>query len=670
MRGFAAVFRREIAERRLLFLTGLLGFFPFLLPFARLGTGELRSEAAFGLGIVVSIVLALGLGTSIVARDLAERRLGFYFSRPLSGWAIWAGKLGAGLTLSLGAGILVLVPALLFDPGAVRLDLLVAGGGRAALSGLLAGAATLLALLLLAHAASIMVRSRSPWLVLDLAGLSLLALLVWSAGRRLLLAGAPTLLPQIGGDWTATPVNRIAAPLVLLAFAAASAVQVSKGRTDPRRAHRFLSSVLWSFLLAFALGFEGYSRWAVAVTPADLLRVEEALPAPAGTWVLVHGPAAHRGGFWPAFLLDTLSGRFVRLPSPAYRFWPAPVHFSADGRRAAWLERQEPALASPRDLVLLDLARPGAEPVRTQLSFARDPAALALSPDGRRLAALDRSGRLTVDDLGQGARDQVRLLAALSLPAPGFEESRLQFLDSSHLRYVHSVRTRDLERTRGGGLEESVETVEVVDLEIGGGAGRPEVVGRTAPLGARAWWELSPDGRRLLVQQAEGSGEIDDARGGTRLASLAPDLRSGGFLADGRIVAVAAVAAGAGVAAGTDHRDLVLLSPEGVELRRFHFAGARSFWLGGQTLPDHLAVEVLPKEPNRGSRGSLLDLDLRTGGTRPLGRGGLRPLTRPYAAPGSAVSRLFLDSEGRLVLLDPLTGTERRVAGRPGSGHS
>jgi len=652
MKGFAAVWRREIAERRLLFLIGLLGFFPFLLPFARLGTGELRSEAAFGLGVVVSVVLALGLGTSIVARDLAERRLGFYFSRPLSGWAIWAGKLGAGLALSLGAGVLVLVPALLFAPGAFRFDLLVADGGRAALAGLLNGVAALLTLLLLAHAASIMVRSHSPWIALDLAGLSCCALLFWSAGRRLLLAGAPMLLPRIGGSWTANPVNRIGTPLVLLAFAAASASQVLHGRTDPRRSHRLLSSVLWSLLLALAFGLEGYSRWAVAVAPADLLRIEEAIPAPAGNWVLVHGPAANRGGFSPAFLLDTQSGRFVRLPSPAYRLWPIPVHFSADGRRAVWLERQGTALDSPRDLVLLDLARPGAEPVRTTLSFPSDPAAIALSPDGRRLAALDRSGRLTVDDLGQGARGQVRLLAAASLPAPNFQESRLQFLDPSHLRYVHGIRTRDLERAREGGSADTGESVEVLDLEIG--ASRPEVVGRTAPLGARAWWGLSPDGRRLLVQRPDGSGEIDDAKSGTRLATLAPDLRVGGFLADGSIAAVAV---------GPDYRDLALLSPEGVELRRFHFAGARSLWLGGQPLPDHLAVLVLPKEHrDRGRRGSLLDLDLRTGGTRPLGSGGLRPLARPSAAPGSVVSRLFLDGEGRLVLLDPATGGERRVA--------
>ncbi|HEV7518079.1 MAG TPA: hypothetical protein VGR07_17405 [Thermoanaerobaculia bacterium] len=656
MRGFAAVFRREIAERRLLFWTGLLGFFPFLLPFAPLGTGELRSEAAFGLGIVASAVLALGLGTSIVARDLAERRLGFYFSRPLSGWAIWAGKLGAGLALSLGAGALVLVPALLLDPGTVRFDLLVAGGGGAVLAGLLAGVAVLLALLLLAHAASIMVRSHSPWLVLDLAGLVTLTLLLWAAGRRLLLAGAPMLLPRIGGDWSASPVNRLGAPFVLLAFAAASAVQVFYGRTDPRRAHRCLSAVLWSLLLALGFGFEAYSRWAVAVTPADLLRIEGAIPAPAGSWVLVQGPAAHRGGFRPVFLLDALSGRSVRLRLLSYPLWRSPVHFSADGRRAAWLERSGTALDSPQDLVLLDLARPGAEPVRTALSFARDPAALALSPDGRRLAALDGTGRLTVDDLGdlagRGARGQGRLLAAVALPAPGSEANLLRFLDASHLRYVHGIRTRDLERARTGGPAETREIVEIIDLDIGGiGGGDRPVVGRTAPLAGPVWWELSPDGSRLLVQHPQGEAELYAARGGARLASLPPDLRTGGFLADSRMVAI-----------GAGWRDLVLLSPAGAELRRFHFPGARALRLGGQPLPDHLAVEVLRESRDRASRGSLFDLDLSTGSTRPLGRPGLRPLAWPEAAPGNAVSRLFLDGAGRLVLLDPATGGERRVA--------
>ena len=75
----------------------------------------MRSGVALGLALIVSLVLAMALGGSVIARDLGERRLGFYFARPISGGAIWAGKLAAAAVLAVGAGVLVLLPASLFS---------------------------------------------------------------------------------------------------------------------------------------------------------------------------------------------------------------------------------------------------------------------------------------------------------------------------------------------------------------------------------------------------------------------------------------------------------------------------------------------------------------------------------------------------------------------------
>src|SRR4029077_12545575 len=120
MRGFAAVFEREFYERRLLWVVALvLSLVPVVLPLmpgllpGGASVEDLRSGLAFGLAALLAALLALFLGTSMIASDLAERRLRFYFARPLTGWTLWAGKLTACLTLVLGAGLLVLIPAAL-----------------------------------------------------------------------------------------------------------------------------------------------------------------------------------------------------------------------------------------------------------------------------------------------------------------------------------------------------------------------------------------------------------------------------------------------------------------------------------------------------------------------------------------------------------------------------
>ena len=95
LQGLWAVLCREIAERRLLLLAAaLVGLVPLAVPFlpgvAAPDPGEIRTGTALALCLVVTAVLALTLGATVIAGDLSERRLGFYFSRPLAGWAIWA----------------------------------------------------------------------------------------------------------------------------------------------------------------------------------------------------------------------------------------------------------------------------------------------------------------------------------------------------------------------------------------------------------------------------------------------------------------------------------------------------------------------------------------------------------------------------------------------------
>jgi hypothetical protein len=634
VKGLWAVLCREIAERRLLLLgAAVMGLFPLLMPFlpgvdGRYST-DLRAGTAFALCFVVAAVLAVTLGSSVIAGELAERRLGFYFARPIAGWSIWAGKLAGASVLCLGAGFLVLLPTLLVNP---RIELgTPAWMGGAWIHGvpvflpaLAAGCATIV---LLSHLVSTMVRSRSPWLLLDLGAALAVAALFWSARQVLLREGAEAAwLRGLAGFVTAL----VAAALV------ASAIQVTRGRTDPRRGHRLLSLTFWAALGAAAAGLAAFSHWVVTVSPRDLAALEVVLPSPAGPWIGLRGPAAGRGDYFPAFLLDIASGRSVKSGvSPAYRFWWLQPVFAPDGSRAAWVEGR----AGSFDLRLLDLTRPGARPTASAVSFGEWPLRMALSPGGRLFASL-QSSSLTVDDLATG-----RLLAAVPLAVSFEEDFQLRFADDGHLRVYQA----SSERAPGGGA-----TWQLAVLDLEPGHGRLDRVGGIKVPGSSMRWALSRDGRRAaLLPRSGGPVLLADLGTGTVIATLPSqaDVVSATFLTDGRLL--------------LDERTLGsvtlrVMGQDGAEQRRFPFPMPRLVF-GGEVGPGLLTLGTT-------ARGSYADpagwtsflLNLDDGRTTPIGQG-LIPVSRGAVGPPSLGPRLFLRTGGELVYLDPATGRLRTV---------
>jgi len=629
MRSFLAVFGREIAERRLLFWIGLAGLVPFLLPLVVANGGaDLKGASAFVLAGVVCGVLSLGLGASVVARDLAERRLGFYFARPLSAWSTWAGKLGAALALALSAGLLVLLPVLLFD-GTARGVLANGGWGQ------VAGAAGLAVLLVLfADVVSLMVRTRSAWLVFDFVAAGAVGLLGWDAALRLLRAGLVGVITDQRPETLLVHALWASAPFALVALLAGSAAQVVVGRTDPRRGHRQLSTVLWGLLFAVALGLVGYSRWLVAATPADLAGIDYAYPDPTGGAVLLQGRAAHRDGYRPLFLVDPASGRFHRLFSN--RFWQGTMLVSADRRWAVWSEPQDLSGKLPAAIVRLDLTRPEARPVATRLTRSGNFASTALSPDGERLATI-RQGRLLVEEMETG-----RLLASFALKAGNHWRSRLLFLSPSRLRFFQTTTDPD-----APGATTRVETTDF-DLATGKGV----EVGATAPFEDSANFEPSLDGSHLIVHRPLEVLDLFAARGGAPLVELKAPSFGSSFLSDGRVLVVSPEKASG--------KELVLLSAEGAVLRRFSFPGVHWLRLGSEAIPGQLVVAVSAAGTPGGWESRLLDL--ATGESRSLGPG--LPVGGPEVAAGSAGSRLLARDHERLVLLDPASGRESPLAGR------
>lgn len=626
MRAFGAILRRELAERWLLALAAfLLGLVPLAVPFLPLSQApDARSGTAIALAVIVSFVLALVLGSTVLARDLAERRLGFYFSRPLPGWAIWAGKLAGAAILAFGSGLLVLLPSMLLgdrpDPSGYW-----GPAGDFALSFTL-WAMTVLALLLAANAFSSMVRSRSPWLLLDLLAGTLLVGLVVAVTGRLLTAGAPGALGMAHAGLLVA---------LVLSFAAASAVQVTRARTDPRRGHRLLSLTLWALLGLSALAFGGYARWVLTATPEDLVVIGRVVPALAGDWIALGGSTGKlRGGFEPNFLLDTSSGRSFLIRSQ-FAGWGG-VSFSRDGRHAAW-GQMAGRDALPVTIHRLELDRPGAEPVATPIVFSEHfPHSMVLSPDGARMACL-AGERIVAQEL----RDGRLLLAAPILEGESWNADRLRFLDSTTLRlYRTRVKNRQAE-------------LRVLDFDLGTGRMVREI---QVPGYDHFLWGISPDGQRLLLKSRKLELEGQEVAIADLLAGGLPaGIRLEGvpnglsFLTDGRRVVIA-----------RRHRgrlELHLLDARGKELKRFGFPGHRVH-LGSQPAPELLVVMITKSPSDKTWRSSLLDLE--SGALRQIGDG-LYQEGWPILPPGSVGTQLFVQKNGGLVRIDPVTGRHRVI---------
>lgn len=300
MKGILAVAAREIAERKLLFPGALVaGLIPLgfpLLPVLRGNARDARSAAVLLLAITISVAFPLVLGATIFVSDIAQKRLGFYFSRPLPGISIWAGKLLGALLITLGCAFLAAAPVLFLDGKSAFSAASVALDTPGPLVPALLG---ILLLLLLAHVVASMARLRSAWVVLDFFLAVLFAVAITLCIRRLLLTGLWGLeemrqSPERLFSW-------LTAALIVI-FLAASCVQVADGRTDARRSHGALSATLWGLTAIFTAVLGGLAWRAGSARAADLARVEPGvLMAPRGPWVAVPSGAFVR--------LDPATGR-------------------------------------------------------------------------------------------------------------------------------------------------------------------------------------------------------------------------------------------------------------------------------------------------------------------------------------------------------------------------
>ncbi|HEU0104573.1 MAG TPA: hypothetical protein VFT38_00275 [Vicinamibacteria bacterium] len=615
VRGLMAIAAREVSERAaLLGLAAMLAVVPFVAPW--IGIGDRPMLGGF-LATVMVFTAALLTGSSVIARDLAEGRLGFFLARPVPWWSIWGGKMLAALVLTFAAGVIVLAPSALGSEW-----LLPAGGWWGMIL-----APGLVALIGIANALAVAYRARSAWFALDLALAAALGWLVARTSRTLM-------------DWGAFPFEPgvLSAALWLLAAAVtiAGAAQFAEGRADIRRGHRVLSVVVWSLLTPAALAYAAWGVWVGRFAPADLRTVYSAWPSPNGSWIAVAGRTRWPRPeiFTPTVLMDAATQRFLRVGgAPSVR---GPV-FSEDVRRAVWVA--EAWTDTPR-LMAADLRSNPPSVSRVPLPVPPGSVvAVALSADGENVAVVQRS-QAAVFKLGSAQALAVApVRASWWRPIVFARDGRAHVLSGP-----------------ADPLSPGVLDLTVLDPATGKAATTGHI-----PTRGYAFERWGADAARVAVVHSQArrpSLTLHDGSTGALIASLVPEGRAGGitvtFMRDGRL---AVLEYGRGVV-------LRVFSTEGAESLSLEITPTFGFAEVAEVAPGVLAVELPIHGAAAGSDSVLVDV---SAGRVIRREHGVKPAASSWFAPGAQAvpdaGGLFIDDRGALVRLDIATGARQILLG-------
>ncbi len=396
MRGFLLLFRRDLQQRWMLFVASFaMGLFIAAIPLlrgSRLSPAELRGAAGLTAALVWCAVLAILLGGSIFTRDLTENRLAFDFRLPVRPGAIWAARLLAAVTTIAIAAAFVLAPSAVagmdFTGAAAGFDVLLGigdgGQGVPSHTGLTFAPLAILALLLLANPIALATRARQAWAGFDMLSFALIGLAGYWSWETLRPWEARSAV------WWTTAVL-IATTLV--GTAAASLLQVARGRTETDKAQRRLSiGLLGTALLAFGAA-TGYSQWLTHPNLEDLAGNAATAQSLGPDWVVIQGPTRRDYQVVARFLLAPAKGRAILLGPLPQRMWPrrSAAH-SIDGSVIAWLDSYGQEADGFR-LFRLSTTDSKAKPEPTPVTVSSRIVNFALSPDGTAIAALERLGR-------------------------------------------------------------------------------------------------------------------------------------------------------------------------------------------------------------------------------------------------------------------------------------
>ncbi|HVG24708.1 MAG TPA: hypothetical protein VND45_11180 [Thermoanaerobaculia bacterium] len=485
MSSAIAIFTNELRARTRLFLIcAALAVVPFLATLLPSARGQARDVIAIVggfLAVCIGLGVALTLGNSVLTRDLAERRMSFWFAKPVRPAALWLGKATASVLTALFCFGLIALPAMFAAGAAWR------GYWIGDVSVLALAALAIVFLFFVVHALSTVIRSHSPLLVLDF----LFAIV--TAGALLMI-----IWPLILGQ--AVEVLKLLAIIVgaaaLLVLAIAPVWQLQQGRADLRRSHAAFSRFFWPAVAVVLLLAGGYVWWLISPAPQDLTDIVVVHQPARGSRVVVAGTTRGRGDYHATFLIDRATGKYERLASPVW--WG--MEWSADGRVAAWL--QPAGLFSMKRLEIYANGRPTGIVLSASAQFV-------LSDDGTRVATQE-GGTISVYELANS-----RLL----MSAAGFDGRPRASLFFANRDEVRVIETRP---------------VRIANLDL-----RARRISRSTPRDLDTPWQAvaaSADGSRLMLMKVN---LILDGRTGATLATIPPQaFTPGTMLADGRVAGI------------------------------------------------------------------------------------------------------------------------------------
>jgi hypothetical protein len=639
MRALLAITARELRERWTLPLaTFCFGFVPLVLV---LRAGERALPIAALAAVPTAWTVAVMMGSSVIARDLGDGRLGFFFARPVPWWAIAGGKLLAAVLLTLATALAGALPAVLAPDW--NLSICVGVLRDSAASGSLAlFLVLLLGLVAFGHAAGVVYRSRSAWAALDVLLFAAAVALAVTLFRAFVRLGAVTTPPA--DTW------RFAVELLLVALVplAAAAAQSAFGRSDPRRGHRALSLTFWGGAFVWFAVIGGLLARELAATPAGFAMRHVARAADDGRFLSLFTVDGSAQPYRTAsFLFDTGSGRSLRISNLA---WPS---FAPDGRHAAWVEEAPfwRSLVRHHDLDLSLARLDGPAPLVETMELdpplpegeVRD---LALAARGERVAVV-QAQTLSVHELPSG-RSLSRTAAADG------EWVAAAFLPDGRLRALRRVRAV----VGGPGRAVLPGFLELVDLAGGVASGR-------LPLEAVGHAVLASGigGERILLHEplAPRTVSLHDARSGRRLRVFTGE--PGWTLNDALLLTSDAVA----VLESSGAESRLRLSADGEADRLIELPAAFAM-LGGELPGGRITVGLYgaarPGTRDEKRAGDTVIISLATGeivrreaALLPAVRQGLSGTGRQ--SPG--VSTLFQSQAGEIARLDVDTGARQVV---------
>jgi hypothetical protein len=490
MNTTVAVFTRELRENsRIFFVAAALILIPFIaavFPWSRGNRADAIAATGGGAAVVYGLSLALALGVSIIGRELREKRLSFYFAKPLSALALWSGKALAALVTIFGAMAIIALPTMVFSPDVWS------SPGRALLPAVLF---LCVALFLVTHAVGTMVRSRSGVIGIDLACAAAVAFVAFLLARQLLIGGAHE---------TAVVMAKIAAWAVLAVLAAAPLYQLAHGRTDVRRSHLALSRFVWSGLAVILIAAAAFVGWLATAPLSSITTYGAVEQTPKGDWVLMSGRSS-RAGYVISGLVNARTGekKTARI---------APWYNQVISRDGSTLATMELAEWSPRKVLVNIRVGPFADRENTVLIEPPDRVeASALSHDGSRLVVAMPTA-VSVYETNRG-----RMM--MSVRFEGNEIERMYFPSPSIVR----IHTRGLER----------EAIHELDLAR-------RTIAKTGELPVKNASNLaSEDGSRIYLRRES---MIADGRTGALIAKVPVQplhFFSAAMMNDGRAAVIA-----------------------------------------------------------------------------------------------------------------------------------